>query len=125
MDKALSDIDYLVFTDFLWKDENRRSTDRYFGLLFDSGELEKILKNKYFAVNKNNNGTKAVIFSNESECNAYCMFASEYRAMGFEEFKRITGDKWEYSHYYHSLKGKNWVVYLDGSRYDLEGSDLW
>lgn len=122
--KALSDIDYLVFTDYLWDYKKRRSTDRYYGLMFDSSELEKILKNKYFAVNTNGNGTKAVIFSSEVECNLYCTFASEYRAMDFEGFKDVTNGKWENSSYYHPQKNDNCIIYTDGSRYDLEDGDL-
>jgi len=125
MNKALSDIDYLVFTDYLWDYKNRRATDRYAGLMFGSSELEKILKNKYFAVNINNNGTKAVIFSDESECNLYCTFAPEYRVMNFKGFKDATNGKWENSSHYHSLKKSNRIIYLDGTRFDLDGSDLW
>lgn len=124
MNEPLSHISYLEITDYFWKEKHRRNADRYFGLMFDSDELEKILKNKYFAVNENANGVKAVIFDNEVECNAYCMFATEYCVMNFEEFKSLTGDKWKLSQYYHALKGKDWIIYLSGSRYDLEGIDL-
>lgn len=124
MNKPLSDIDYSALASYIKEDKNRRNKDRYAGLMFNSSELESRLKDKYFAVNQNSNGTKAIIFSGAVERDFYCSLAPEYIPADFGGFKFVVGGKWKNTRYYHTLKN-NWIVYLDGERYDLDNSALW
>ena len=71
-------------------------------------ELEKSLKDRYFAVqvDKVNHIIQAMVFDNFSTCDRFCGCIPEgkFVVMSFEQFKRSVGDNWHNHDCYHFSK---------------------
>lgn len=71
-------------------------------------ELEKLLKDRYFAVEIDNTNhiIQAIVFDNFSTCDRFCGCIPKggFEVMGFEQFKHTVGDNWHNSDCYHFRK---------------------
>lgn len=110
----LSDKSFEQLVKCIVQEQYRYSTDKYFGLTLKSEELEKLLKDKYFAVYKSKQLVKAVICDDKSKCELFCGLSKGYSPMDISGFKSAAGDRWRYPHLYYPQKQSNWIVYIDG-----------
>lgn len=97
----------------LLAERQRRNTDRYYGLtLRTADELEKTLKNEFFAIRRTERSVKAIIFDTQTECDFHCRLAPEYKAMNFDQFKEVAGNSWRYPDCYYPQKGSNAIIFF-------------